>query len=251
MSQKNHKMTDGKLLQTDKKYAQLKLKQKEKIAEWMFQETRDYYTKNYTFPNDRQIEKVVDTVYEKIEEAEIWVPYGEVFRHYKSKRSAINRRVRKALNEKEENRIEKVCFMNMCMVQDDKGNVLALDKVNDSYTGTTFPGGHVEQNEIFQKSIIREVWEETGLTIESPKLCGLYHWHEDGVHSVIMLYKAEKFAGELKSSEEGQVYWIPLEELKTRELATGMKYVLRILGSDQVNECYMHLESDGYVGNLY
>lgn len=34
MSQKNHKMTDGKLLQTDKKYAQLKLKQKEKIAEW-------------------------------------------------------------------------------------------------------------------------------------------------------------------------------------------------------------------------
>lgn len=49
MSQKNHKMTDGKLLQTDKKYAQLKLKQKEKIAEWMFQVTRDYYTKNYTF----------------------------------------------------------------------------------------------------------------------------------------------------------------------------------------------------------
>ena len=141
--------------------------------------------------------------------------------------------------------------MNMCMVQDDKGNVLALDKVNDSYTGTTFPGGHVEQNEIFQKSIIREVWEETGLTIESPKLCGLYHWHEDGVHSVIMLYKAEKFIGELKSSEEGQVYWIPLEELKTRELATGMKYVLQILGADQVNECYMHLESEGYVGDLY
>ena len=51
MSQKNHKMTDGKLLQTDKKYVQLKLKQKEKIAEWMFQATRDYYTKNYTFPN--------------------------------------------------------------------------------------------------------------------------------------------------------------------------------------------------------
>lgn len=61
----NHKMTDGKLLQTDKKYAQLKLKQKEKIAEWMFQVTRDYYTKNYTFPNDRQIEKVVNIVYEK------------------------------------------------------------------------------------------------------------------------------------------------------------------------------------------
>ena len=181
----------------------------------------------------------------------LWYPYGEVFKHYKSKRSDINKRVRKSLNEKEESRIEKVCFMNMCMIQDDEGNVLALDKVNDSYTGTTFPGGHVEANEIFQKSMIREVWEETGLTIETPKLGGLYHWHKSGVHYVITLYKANKFTGELKSSEEGRVYWIPLEELKIRELATGMEYVLQILESEQVDECYMHLEADGYVGDLY
>ena len=251
MSQQNHKMIDEKLLQTDKKYSQLKLKQKEKIAEWMFQATRDYYTKKYTFPNDKHLEEVVDTVYEKIEAAEIWISYGEVFKHYKSKRSDINKRVRRSLNQKEENRIEKVCFMNMCMIQDDKGNVLALDKVNDSYTGTTFPGGHVEQNEIFQKSMIREVWEETGLTIETPKLCGLYHWHKGGVHYIITLYKADKFTGELKSSEEGRVYWIPLEELKTKELATGMEYVLQILESEQVNECSMHLEAAGYVGALY
>ena len=226
-------------------------KQKEKIAEWMFQATRDYYIKKCTFPNDKHLEEVVDSVYEKIEDAEIWIPYGEVFKHYKSKRSDINKRVRKSLNEKEESRIEKVCFMNMCMIQDDKGNVLVLDKVNDSYTGTTFPGGHVEANEIFQKSMIREVWEETGLTIEVPKLGGLYHWHKSGVHYVITLYKADKFTGELKSSEEGRVYWIPLEELKTKELATGMEHVLRILESEKVDECYMHLEADGYVGDLY
>ena len=216
MSRKNHKMIDGRLLQTNKKYSQLKIKQKEKIAEWMFQATRDYYMKKCTFPNDKHLEEVVDTVYEKIE-----------------------------------SRFEKVCFMNMCMIQDHKGNVLALDKVNDSYTGTTFPGGHVEANEIFQKSMIREVWEETGLTIEAPKLGGLYHWHKGGVHYVITLYKADKFTGDLKSSEEGRVYWIPLEELKTKELATGMEHVLKILESEQVDECYMHLEADGYVGDLY
>lgn len=116
---------------------------------------------------------------------------------------------------------------------------------------TTFPGGHVEANEIFQKSMIREVWEETGLTVEAPKLGGLYHWHKSGVHYVITLYKADKFTGELKSSEEGRVYWIPLEELKTKELATGMEHVLRILESEKVDECYMHLEADGYVGDLY
>lgn len=85
MSQKNHEITDGRLVQTDKKYSHLKLKQKEKIAEWMFQETRDFYTKKYTFPNDKQLSEVVDKVYEKIEEAGIWVPYGEVLKHYKSK----------------------------------------------------------------------------------------------------------------------------------------------------------------------
>jgi 8-oxo-dGTP diphosphatase len=73
MSRKNHEMIDGKLLQTDKKYAQLKLKQKEKIAEWMFQATKDYYMKKYTFPNDKHLEEVVDIVYEKIEDAEIWI----------------------------------------------------------------------------------------------------------------------------------------------------------------------------------
>lgn len=148
-------------------------------------------------------------------------------------------------------RKEEVCFMNMCMILDKKGNVVALDKVNDSYTGTTFPGGHVEQNEIFSKSMIREVWEETGLTIENPKLCGLYHWHKNGIHNVIILYKAEKFTGQLKSSDEGRVYWISLDELKKRELATGMEYVLQIMESDVIGECYMHQESDGYVGMLY
>ena len=103
MSQKNHEMIDGKLLQINKKYSALKLKQKEKIAEWMFQETKDFYTKKYTFPNDKQLSKVVDRVYDQIEKAEIWISYDEVFKHYKSKRSNINKRVRKALNEKAEN----------------------------------------------------------------------------------------------------------------------------------------------------
>lgn len=118
MSQKNHEIVDGRLLQTNKKYSRLKLKQKEKIAEWMFQATRDYYTKKDVFPEDKHLEEVVDSVYEKIEAANIWIPYDEVFKHYKSKRSDINKKVRNALNKKPEDRTEKVCFMNMCMIQD-------------------------------------------------------------------------------------------------------------------------------------
>jgi 8-oxo-dGTP diphosphatase len=161
------------------------------------------------------------------------------------------KRVKQSLNVKSENKTETVCLMNMCMIQDGHGNVLALDKVNDSYTGTTFPGGHVEQEENFHDSVVREVHEETGLDIENPRLCGVYHWMKAGIHHVIFLYKADKYAGELKSSEEGQVYWIPMDEFKEKELAAGMEYALKIIESDQYCECYMQQEADGYVGTLY
>lgn len=251
MSRKNHKMVDGKLLQTDKKYSHLKLKQKEKISEWMYLETRAYYEKNYTFPGDKQLEEVVSGVYDRIVKADIWIPYGEVFRHYRKKRSDINKRVRCSLGGHKEQRTEAVCFMNLCMVQAGDGNVLALDKANDSYTGTTFPGGHVEKGETFSEAVIREVREETGLEIANPLLCGVYHWMKAGIHHVILLYKAGKFTGELESSEEGMVYWIPLEEFKKKELAAGMEYVLQIMETPQASECFMQLADGKYTGTLY
>ena len=42
MSRKNHKMVDGRLLQTDKKYSNLKMAQKEKINKWINEEICRY-----------------------------------------------------------------------------------------------------------------------------------------------------------------------------------------------------------------
>ena len=53
--------------------------------------------------------------------------------------------------------IEKVIFMNMCMVYDHAGRVLALDKVGKSYSGTTFPGGHVEPGDIHRIGDTRDI----------------------------------------------------------------------------------------------
>ncbi len=251
MSQKNHEFRDGKLLQTDKKYSRLKQKQKDQIAEWMYLETRTYYEKHYVFPDDRHLDEVVGKVCDRIEEADIWIPYREVLKHYRKKRANLHKRVRRALDQHEKRKPDTVCFTNMCMVYDEEGNVLALDKKNDSYTGTTFPGGHVEEGEIFSESVIREVREETGLEIRNPKLCGIYHWTRSGIHNVLLLYKSKEYTGVVKSSEEGPVYWIPLEEYKKKELAAGMEEVLQIMESPQVNECYMRLEHGEYVGTLY
>lgn len=66
-------------------------------------------------------------------------------------------------------RTQKTEIVNMCMVYKD-GLVLVQDKVHDEWGGLTFPGGHVEKDESFTDAVIREVLEETGLTVTSPML---------------------------------------------------------------------------------
>lgn len=73
---------------------------------------------------------------------------------------------------------EDVILTNMCMVYD--GNkvlvqekILRGDRKKDRSKGIIFPGGHVERHEPIVDSVIREIYEETGLTIENPRLCGI------------------------------------------------------------------------------
>ena len=69
--------------------------------------------------------------------------------------------------------------MNLCMVYDGQGNILVQNRRKRDWSGITFPGGHVEAGESFADAVIREVWEETGLTIEHPVLCGIKQWTEE------------------------------------------------------------------------
>ncbi|MBQ7919755.1 MAG: NUDIX domain-containing protein [Lachnospiraceae bacterium] len=148
-------------------------------------------------------------------------------------------------------RTEIVTLTSMCMISDDNGNVLVLNKVNNSYTGITFPGGHVEKGEPFTSAIIREVYEETGLHIKHPILCGIYNWmYEDGSRYIVMIYKTSEFTGELKSSEEGEVFWIPLSEFGHMNLAEGMSEVLEICQEDEFAEVFMYQEKGQWIEML-
>ncbi|MDO4523641.1 MAG: NUDIX domain-containing protein, partial [Eubacteriales bacterium] len=228
-----------------KSYNQLKQKQKEKIAQWMYEETRSFYERTGDFPVANNKEAVIEAVYNRIEEADIWIPYGEIASRYQGKCVKLCERIKKE-DSLRKHPPDTVIFMNMCMVC--RGNeVLALDKVNNTYTGTTFPGGHVEPGEMFHHAVVREVFEETGLRIKNPLLKGIYHWYRDGCHNVGYLYRADQFEGELKSSEEGRVYWISREEYEQKELAVGMDRVLKIMDSDEFSECFMEIKDDGTV----
>lgn len=97
-------------------------------------------------------------------------------------------------------RSEPVELMNMCVLR--RGSkVLVQDRTDPNWPGVAFPGGHVEKGESFTDAVIREVQEETGLTISSPRLCGIKDWCEVGVRHVVLLYRAEQFTGTLCSSD--------------------------------------------------
>lgn len=139
-------------------------------------------------------------------------------------------------------RMEEVELTNMCMVCDGKGNVLVQNKKGDrTWHGWNFPGGHVEQGEFVTPSVIREVREETGLTIENPKLCGIkeFQKEQDGKRFIVFLYVASRFSGELRSSDEGDVFWYPLSELKrSKKLADGFSEMLPVFTSDEISEVF-------------
>lgn len=139
-------------------------------------------------------------------------------------------------------RMEEVELTNMCMVCDGKGNVLEQNKKGDrTWHGCNFPGGHVEQGEFVTPSVVREIREETGLTIENPKLCGIkeFQKEQDGKRFIVFLYVASRFSGELRSSAEGDVFWYPLSELKrSKELADGFSEMLPVFTSDEISEVF-------------
>ena len=63
---------------------------------------------------------------------------------------------------------ERCELTNLCMITDAENRILVQDRTDPSWPGICFPGGHVEPGESFVASVIREVQEETGLTITIP-----------------------------------------------------------------------------------
>ena len=148
-------------------------------------------------------------------------------------------------------RSEQAIFTNLCMVYDGAGNILEQDRKKADWPGLCFPGGHVEPGESFVESVIREVWEETGLKIEDPILCGTKQFQTDnGERYVVLLYRASRYSGELRSSEEGAVFWIPRDSLSQHQLSIDMEDMVRIFESDNLSEFYYYLENSNWKHKL-
>ena len=124
--------------------------------------------------------------------------------------------------------------------------ILVQDRKNPDWLGITFPGGHVEAGESFVSSVIREVKEETGLDISNVKLCGIKQWTQrDGEYRyIVFFYKTNTYSGELKSSSEGNVFWIKKNQLKDYTLANGFEEMFKVFDNDDLSENYYWFENN-------
>lgn len=132
---------------------------------------------------------------------------------------------------------------NMCMITDPEGRVLVqerLPKPSNAWCGLTFPGGYVEPGETVVASVIREVREETGLTITDVAPAGYIQWYNPDRQSqyFVFLFKTSSYSGDLKGSAEGNVKWMTLDEMLSGKLAPNMKQYLAVFQNNDIPQAY-------------
>ena len=119
----------------------------------------------------------------------------------------------------------------MVLIETDD-SVLVENRVKQDWPGITFPGGHVEPNESFVESAIREVKEETGLTVSNLTLSGVCQYpdqqDEQAFRRVIFFYRTRDFKGKLRGSREGNVFWMKKNDFRQHQLAGSLNDFLKI-----------------------
>lgn len=121
----------------------------------------------------------------------------------------------------------------LCYIEQD-GAYLLLHRIKkendvnrDKWIGI---GGHFEENESPEDCVLREAREETGLTLLSPRYCGIVTFVSDRWEGEYMhLFHADSFTGELRDCDEGVLEWVPKEKVRSLPQWAGDRIFLDLM----------------------
>jgi 8-oxo-dGTP diphosphatase len=137
----------------------------------------------------------------------------------------------------------------LCLIQD--GNrVLLQNRVKNDWKGYTLPGGHVEAGESFVDAVVREMKEETGLSIKNPRIVGIKHFPMENGRYIVLLFKATEFEGTVVSSEEGEMEWISLDDLSAINVVEDFHALMKVMNDPDLNEFQYTIENGEWIVHL-
>ncbi len=121
----------------------------------------------------------------------------------------------------------------LCYIEKDKKYLMLhrVKKVNDlnqdKWIGI---GGKFEDGETPEECVLREAYEETGLTLQNLEYRGILtfvsdKWPTEYIH----LFYSNEFSGDLIDCDEGELEWVPIEKVYSLPLWQGDKIFLKLI----------------------
>ena len=143
-------------------------------------------------------------------------------------------------------RTEQVELTVLCLIHN-KDSYLLQDRVKKDWKGYTLPGGHIEPGESIVDAVVREMKEETGLTIKSPRLCGVKQFPIEGGRYIVFLFETDQFEGKVVDSDEGKMHWVKISELSNVNLVNDFEELIEVMMSDILTEFQYVVENDEWI----
>lgn len=120
----------------------------------------------------------------------------------------------------------------LCYIEND-GKYLMLHRTKkendinkDKYIGV---GGHIEQGESPDECLLREVYEETGLTLTRYKARGIVTFIYGDIVEYMHLFTSDCFTGSLQECDEGELVWIEKKDVYNLPVWDGDKIFFKLL----------------------
>jgi len=142
----------------------------------------------------------------------------------------------------------------LCYVIDKKNQktlmIHRVKKENDYHEGKwNGLGGKFSAGESPEECAIREVFEESGLTIKEPKMHGFISFPNfDGIHDwYVFIFTAVNFDGQLIDSNEGVLEWIPNDKLTSLNLWDGDKIFIEWLFQEKFFSAKFKYENGKFI----